>query len=694
MNYSQFKQTYTPAWAVPPEDRRERKSLSYTQYKNHYGTDRDRESISEGVSRIRQFASDVASYTDEAQKDSTAITHSNAGELSRTYAIKGRSLRSQADSLLSYLSANKSVLSEDAYDEASSFLQQARKQVGGIISYYNTHDATLSQFESQDAYNAAVQQVQDAIAYKKAMANTAKEEELLADMNPTQKMYHFNSGGFVNTETPWSEQVSHAITLIRIGEDEGYELTDKLLKQLNAQKSNVKMNDLTYEKELTELQGYYNGLISAKHADILSKTTMNGTNHSVLKEMELLAQMDPGDEKDKRKDAVLQKMEELDIPADDYALYTDDGNFNWDTFSKWAEASAHAGAVSFSKGLSATTDLLLGNLLQAVGWENNPFSLANEYYGGLYDAYNFAQNLYAERLGGGAGWQYGGDFIEGTVGALPQAIAAIATAGASTSGSLSTKAAYEAGSWLTKAGITGETMMKNPQYWLSVGRTLGTDYEEGVEMGAREPAAALGAVFSSLVNAGIEIGPDGASGIQGLPDDLLSGNKNAFWSWLESGLEEGGEEWLQKGANEIIAKTLYDHNLEISSPLEYARDASIGSLSSLALGGGQMGYHSALNAIDPTIQYINNGISLLQNDSKTAALTAFPNALDEPATLRYNINTNQGGAVNAAGQENARLDTAEAMMPLLLCACAKFWKAKAMTVRSIPISLRATHCPI
>lgn len=548
-------------------------------------------------------------------------------------------------------------LQTDTTEAAKPTFSQWLKTGGTAKNWANQYSTDKRSQWSQiteDAHNAAVQQVQDAFAYKKAMTDTAKEEELLAGMNPTQKMYHINSGGFVDTETPWGEQVSHAITLIQIGGDEGYELTDKLLKQLNAQKSNVKTNDLIYEKELTEIQGYYNELITAKHADILSKATMNGTNRSVLKELQLLAQMDPGDEKDKRKEAVLQRMEALDISADDYALYTDDGNFNWDTFGKWAEASAGAGLASFYKGVAGTADLLLGRPLQAVGWENNPFTLANEYYDGLYGAYKFDQNLYAERLGGGADWQYGGDFIEGTVGALPQAIAAFATAGASAGSDLSTKAAYEAGNWLTKAGITVETMMKDPQYWLSFARTLGTDYEEAIEMGANEPVAALGATFSSLLNAGVEIGLDGASGIQGLPDDLLSGNKNAFWSWLDSGLEEGGEEWIQKGIKESVAKILYDHDLEFSDPLEYARDASIGTLSGLTLGGGQIGYYTARNTVNPAVQYIKSGDSFLQNGSKTEALTAFPNALDESHSLGYNKNNNQGGFVNDASTQGVQ----------------------------------------
>ncbi|MBO5319477.1 MAG: hypothetical protein J6B01_06705 [Ruminococcus sp.] len=340
------------------------------------------------------------------------------------------------------------------------------------------------------------------------------------------------------------------------------------------------------------------------NAELMANTKMDGTDHSVYEELQQIATMENGEEKEKRKAAAIKKMESLGVNVDDYALYSDDENFSWGTFFDWLGNTAMSGLASFNKGLTSTVDLLLGQPLQAMGWENNPISSMAQYYSDSYDNYKFDANLLAEKLGGGKGYEYAGAAIEGTTGALPNAILALMTSGASlggtgvsTTSSLATKAAYESGNILTKAGLTTSAMAKNPQYWLSFAQTYGTDYEEAKSKGADDFTAAFGATLSSLINAGIEIGIDGGSGFQGLPDKVAKGDKNAIFEWLKSGIEEGGEEGAQKLVNEVITKYLYDHDAEILNPLEYATEMSIGTLSGLALGGGQIAVQSGTNAI-------------------------------------------------------------------------------------------------
>jgi len=258
-------------------------------------------------------------------------------------------------------------------------------------------------------------------------------------------------------------------------------------------------------------------------------------------------------------------------------------------FTDWLGTSAATGLASFNKGITSTADVLLGKPLQAVGWENNPISSIADYYSDQYDAWKGDQAEASEQLGGGTGWNIAGELIEGTIAAVPNMIAMLMTGGASaapTTASLMNQAAMQAGNFLTKAGLTVETMMRNPQYWLSFARTLGIDYEEAKASGASDLTAAATSMLSSLINSGIEIGLDGGSGVQGLAQDFANGNKNGFLAWVESTLEEGGEEVIQGFINNGIAKLTYDEDRELANLGDMAKEFGMGAGVGALLGGG------------------------------------------------------------------------------------------------------------
>ena len=475
--------------------------------------------------------------------------------------------------------------------KSKSTATQSQSSISSSDDFWSKVDqykkGSFSNFEEKfDIYKASEDDI--APVKKTNLMSVEEEEELLAGMTPTQRLFHQRSGGFVDTSTSWGDKIATVSQMIVNGEDADYKETDKLLKQLKTRQEHYKQNDFNGGKEVAELQEYYNTLIIAKNQDILSKTKMDGTDRSVLEEMQLLAEMDSGDEKEKRKQAVLKKMEEVGIPKEDYALFTDDKNFSWGTFGKMLARSSEAGLNATWLGFAKTINLLTG--------QNKVTQEIVDFYQGNYDKYHNAAQLYKEQLGGGGGWKFATKAVEGTMGAVPDAILTIATAGQSKTGTLATKAAYEAGNWLTKAGLTVEKMLRNPQYWTSFAKTLGPDYDEAKANGASNTVAALGSTLSSLINAGIEIGGDGGSGIQGLPDDLLSGDKNKFWAWVMSTFEEGGEEGLQKFVNEIITKTMYNHDADILNPTEYAEEMALGTISGAALGGGQAVVQGGANA--------------------------------------------------------------------------------------------------
>lgn len=258
-------------------------------------------------------------------------------------------------------------------------------------------------------------------------------------------------------------------------------------------------------------------------------------------------------------------------------------------FTSWLGTSAATGLASFNKGISSTADVLLGKPLQAIGWEDNPISSIADYYSDQYDAWKGDRAEAAEQLGGGTGWNIAGELIEGTMAAVPNLIAMIMTGGQSaapTAVSLAKQAAMQAGNFLTKAGLTVETMMRNPQYWMSFARTLGIDYEEAKASGASDLTAAATSILSSLINSGIEIGLDGGSGVQGLAQDFANGNKNGFLAWVESTFEEGGEEVIQGFINNGIAKLTYDEDRELANLGDMAKEFGMGAGVGALLGGG------------------------------------------------------------------------------------------------------------
>ena len=391
-------------------------------------------------------------------------------------------------------------------------------------------------------------------------------------------------------------------------------LTLKELKEKYESYQNNKWRNADEQAESLKNTQQLNEKALYEYSQTLSKIKMDGTNRTVLEEIEILANMKSGKEKEERKQKVLQKMELLGMDTAYYSHFAGDGEFDWNTFGKWLSNSAMAGLNTFNKGLLDTADVLLGAPMKALGWENNPISEGAEYYDALYNTYRYNANLYAEKLGGNA-WNFGTDAVEGTIGALPNTLLMFMTGGQSataTTSTLANQAAAQTGNILTKAGLTTETMLKNPQFWTSFARTLGSDYKEAKESGASDIAASIGSVLKSLVNSGIEIGFDGGSGIQGLPSGLKEGGK-PFWEWVESSIEEGGEEILQKFVGEAIDKVGYGSDKEMLNPIEYAKEGMLGVISGAALGAGQTAVQSGVNT------YANYQANKLTNMEQTVA---------------------------------------------------------------------------
>ena len=465
----------------------------------------------------------------------------------------------QADHVGQYIRANKNAFSD--YDKTLLDYHETVNYLRSLKDSVESSNKLYSQWDTEDAYNND-----------------------LRDYGFQQQYGELDYDGVVN-----------AMEYKLEGTDEYEWLKNRATAIMPYETAIAKRDAATNNDERLYYTDLANQKAIERNAKILSEATMDGTNISVLDEMYLVADMPDGAEKDKRKAAILSKMEELGVSTKDYAFYAGDSNVTWEDFWNWAGSAAASGLNSFNKGITGTLDLLLGRPMQALGWKDNPISSIAGYYSDLYNNYKYDTNYYAARMGGGAGFDIGGQLVEGTVGAIPDALLAIMTSGYSKAGSISNACVQASGNFLQKAGVTVQNMAKNPQFWVSYARTYSSDYEEAKSMGADDVTAAFGATLSSLINAGIEIGFDGASGIQGLPQEVVEGGKSAILSWVKSSLEEGGEEVLQGFINNAVAKMLYNSDTELANLGDMATEFAMGTAVGGLLGGGQIGLQNTIN---------------------------------------------------------------------------------------------------
>lgn len=200
-----------------------------------------------------------------------------------------------------------------------------------------------------------------------------------------------------------------------------------------------------------------------------------------------------------------------------------------------------------------------------------------------------------------------------TVAAVPQAVAAVLTSGASL-GATSTTLAKTAATEMTPsiANTIRNSVLamgKDPQYWLSFSQAVGSSYEQalddmekaGVDNNTARTKAALYATGNGLMNATVEVG----GGIQTLPEQLKHGSA-AWKAWLESAFEEGKEEVVQGILERATQNVAYNKGNPLASmrdenailnPRTSAEEFLGGAVVGGVLGGGQVGANAALQSL-------------------------------------------------------------------------------------------------
>lgn len=211
------------------------------------------------------------------------------------------------------------------------------------------------------------------------------------------------------------------------------------------------------------------------------------------------------------------------------------------------------------------------------------------------------QQRYAENTArGGKAAQVFEDLGAATVAAVPQAIAALLTGGASTAaqaGALAENAAASSG-LVNTISRSMRAMAKDPNFQLSFAQVFGPGYEQAKADGADDFRASVYAIGNGLMNAAVEVG----GGIQTLPRELQNGG-SAWKAWVDTMLDEGKEEVVQGVIERATQNAVYGRdnplvgigNGAIFDPAAAAEEFAGGAVVGGILGGGQMGVNTLAN---------------------------------------------------------------------------------------------------
>lgn len=211
------------------------------------------------------------------------------------------------------------------------------------------------------------------------------------------------------------------------------------------------------------------------------------------------------------------------------------------------------------------------------------------------------QQRYAENTArGGKASQVFEDLGAATVAAVPQAIAALFTGGASAAaqaGALAENAAASSG-LVSTISRSMRAMAKDPNFQLSFAQVFGPGYEQAKADGADDFRASVYAIGNGLMNAAVEVG----GGIQTLPRELQNGG-SAWKTWVDAMLDEGKEEVVQGVIERATQNAVYGRdnplvgigNGAIFDPAAAAEEFAGGAVVGGILGGGQMGVNTLAN---------------------------------------------------------------------------------------------------
>lgn len=292
--------------------------------------------------------------------------------------------------------------------------------------------------------------------------------------------------------------------------------------------------------------------------------------------------------------------------------------------AKLVGGAAVKGIDSAMSGITGTADWLLGQNITGAGkllgqdWSNNPISALNRRVQQAKETNQAYFQPNVER--GGRIAEAVDKYGTATAAAIPQAMAAIATAGGSmaaqgtTTGLQAVSAAAKSGGVLSAAQNIIRNLAKDPQYWLSFSQVAGDSYQRAKADGASDAAANLYALANGLGNAAVEVG----GGIQTLPKELQKSG-SALKAWAESMVDEGKEEVAQGILERGLQNLIYHKNNQLASltdedavlnPRTAAEEFAGGAVVGGILGGGQTLINRAVNPSQSYVKLTKDGVKL------------------------------------------------------------------------------------
>lgn len=238
--------------------------------------------------------------------------------------------------------------------------------------------------------------------------------------------------------------------------------------------------------------------------------------------------------------------------------------------------------------------------------------------------------------------QVAADIGSGAVAALPNAVLAFLSGGASAAGTLAPQATGAAAT----ASAAAKKLVSNPMFKTSAVQTLGSSYDDAKNAGATDEQAIVAAVLSTAFNSAVEVG----GGVETLPGALrgadLSNGKKAL-QWFSSMLDEGKEEVVQGVISGLTEKAVFDENRALYSatdenavvnPGRMAKEFGMGTAVGGLLGGGQVLADAVVNRGRPTPAQVDRAIQETLGQNKTTPVA-------ETETESTNINS--VGAANS-----------------------------------------------
>ena len=353
----------------------------------------------------------------------------------------------------------------------------------------------------------------------------------------------------------------------------------------------IESGDYISEEEAQLAQdNYFNRYRATYEAELNSEYEKAGAVRQEAFELQQRAieSADPAEaqrlrEEAEAKDKQAQQMIDATMALEDQAQAVYDSLEPKRETGKYVGYSALSGWTGWLRNAYETADLLAGQVATSIG----RLVTGNEDYKSVItlgkEGYQKLDNQTVKKaedamatMGDEEGWRIGQEVIRGLVNNIPNLLLSYFTGGTYAAVAGQYRAAQQAiadvGKGATEMALqSAMEMVKSPQYWLSFSQTLGSDYEDALKESKSPIKAAWYASIAALLNAGIEIGATGTSGIQGInqsKDDssvltkavsaTLHKNIGAFGNIIDSASDEAMEELQQGIVSGLLEKVVYD----------------------------------------------------------------------------------------------------------------------------------------